>query len=114
MDIDHGPGGLITPRVWPLAELKRIVNRWQTFMYDNHGWNALYLENHDQSRTVSRFASDKPEHRTFAAKMLATFLCFQAGTLFLYQGQELAMANVPADWPIEEYKDAASQRLWAE
>lgn len=28
-------------------------------MYEKNGWNALYLENHDQSRSLSRFGSDK-------------------------------------------------------
>ncbi|KAF3940648.1 Alpha-glucosidase [Dactylella cylindrospora] len=114
MEIDHGPDGLFTPREWPLSDLKHIVSRWQTFMHENHGWNALYLENHDQSRTVSRFTSAKTNQRAQAAKMLATFLSFQAGTLFIYQGQELAMANIPSEWGIEEYKDEASQRVWQE
>jgi len=37
--------------------------------------------------------------------MLATFLGCQAGTLFVYQGQELGMTNVPKEWGIDEYKD---------
>ncbi|KAI4131002.1 MAG: hypothetical protein LQ347_003152 [Umbilicaria vellea] len=97
MDMDNGP-----------------VNRWQTFMLEKNGWNALYLENHDQSRSVSRFGSDKPQYRSVSAKMLATYLGFQSGTLFLYQGQELAMANVPLSWGIAEYKDVATQNYWNE
>lgn len=114
MDIDNGPGGRYTHREWPLTDLKQIVNRWQTFMLEKNGWNALYLENHDQSRSVSRFGSDKPQYRSVSAKMLATYLGFQSGTLFLYQGQELAMANVPLSWAIEEYKDVATQNYWNE
>lgn len=114
MDIDNGPGGRYTHREWPLTDLKQIVNRWQTFMLEKNGWNALYLENHDQSRSVSRFGSDKPQYRSVSAKMLATYLGFQSGTLFLYQGQELAMANVPLSWSIEEYKDVATQNYWNE
>ena len=114
MDMDHGSGGRYTFREWPLTDLKHIVNRWQTFMYEKNGWNALYLENHDQSRSVSRFGSDKPQYRAVSAKMLATYLAFQSGTLFLYQGQELAMVNVPLSWSIEEYKDVATQNYWNE
>jgi len=114
MMIDHGAEGIYSPYQWDLLDWKKITERWQTFMYENDGWNALYLENHDQSRTVSRFASDQPEHRTICAKMLATYMGFQAGTIFLYQGQEIGMANVPDTWDISEYKDIATQNYWRE
>lgn len=94
--------------------MKMIVHKWQTLMEQNSGWNALFSENHDQARTVSRFASDLPEHRTFAAKMLATWLACQSGTLFIYQGQELGMRNVPKEWLVEEYKDIETQNHWKE
>lgn len=83
-------------------------------MYENDGWNALYLENHDQPRSISRFASDLPEHRVLSAKMLATFLGFQSGTVFVYQGQELGMPNVPWDWTIEKYRDIETLNHWKE
>lgn len=83
-------------------------------MYDNGGWNALYLENHDQARTVSRWGSDKPELRQAAAKMFATFLGLQSGTLFLYQGQELGMSNIPSDWGMEEFRDLETLNHWKE
>jgi glycosidase len=110
--IDKGAGGKYTPNAWKLSELKALVSKWQTFMYANGGWNALYLENHDQPRSVGRFACDCPKHLTQSAKMLATFMAFQAGTLFIYEGQELGMTNVPKDWPIEEYKDIDCRTHW--
>ncbi len=78
MCLDKGASGKYSPRKWRLTELKSPVAKWQEFMYANGGWNALYLENHDQPRSVSRFACDCPKHRTQSAKMLATFLAFQA------------------------------------
>lgn len=112
MCLDKGAGGKYTPRTWRLSELKAPVAKWQRFMHANGGWNALYLENHDQPRSVSRFACDCPKHRAQGAKMLATFLAFQAGTVFIYQGQELGMTNVPKDWPLEEYKDISCLNHW--
>ncbi|PHH93138.1 hypothetical protein CDD83_1 [Cordyceps sp. RAO-2017] len=112
MDIDHGPQGKFSPQTWPLAKLKTTVNKWQRLMLDKNGWNALYLENHDQPRAVSRFASDAPEHRDASAKLIAIFLGFQAGTPFIYQGQELGMTNVPEDWPMDEYKDVDCLNHW--
>lgn len=112
--IDHGKGGKFSPQDWQMSELKSIVNKWQKFMYENGGWNALYLENHDQARTISRWGSDKPEFRQAAAKMFATFLGLQSGTLFLYQGQELGMSNIPSDWEMEEFHDLETLNHWKE
>ncbi|KAK3111286.1 hypothetical protein LTR53_013611 [Teratosphaeriaceae sp. CCFEE 6253] len=112
--IDHGSGGKFSPKQWQMSELKTIVNKWQRFMYENGGWNALYLENHDQSRTVSRWGSNKPEYRALVAKMFATFLGLQAGTLFLYQGQELGMTNIPDDWAMSDFHDIETLAHWEE
>lgn len=112
MDLDHGVGGKFTPRSWDLSELKTTTLKWQKFMYDNEGWNALYLENHDQPRAVSRFVHDDTEHRVDSAKLIAIFLGFQSGTPFIYQGQEIGMTNVPKDWGLEEYKDLDCLRHW--
>lgn len=84
VDMDVGRKGKFSRKDWEMSDLKKIVKKWQEFMINNDGWNALYLENHDQSRSVSRWASDDPEHRVYAAKMLATFLALQSGTVFIY------------------------------
>ncbi|KAJ8098981.1 glycoside hydrolase superfamily [Lipomyces tetrasporus] len=114
VNLDIGSTGRFTPRTWALTELKEIVNKWETFMQVNDGWNAIYLENHDQARSVSRFASDAPNVRRVAAQMLATFLGFQSGTIFVYQGQELGLANVPKTWGVAKYRDIESLNNYAE
>ncbi|EKD15443.1 uncharacterized protein L3040_001816 [Drepanopeziza brunnea f. sp. 'multigermtubi'] len=114
VNMDQGDRGKFSPRDWKMSELKYIVNRWQTFMIENDGWNALYLENHDQSRSVSRWGSDHPSNRVVCAKMFATFLALQSGTLFIYQGQELGMTNLPLDRPISEYRDLETLNPWRE
>ena len=95
-----------------MADLKSIVNKWQTFMIENNGRNALVLESHDQGRAISRFASDKPKWREIASKMVATFLGFQSGTVFIYQGQELTQANVPESWTIDLFRDIETLNHW--
>jgi glycosidase len=97
-----------------MSELKDIVNKWETFMINNDGWNALYLENHDQSRSVSRWGSELPEFRAVCAKMFATFLALQSGTLFVYQGQELGMINIEEERDVTEYKDLETLNAWDE
>jgi glycosidase len=112
--MDIGPRGKFSPRAWEMPTFKAIVNKWQTFMINNDGWNALYLENHDQSRSVSRWGSDLPEFRTVCAKMFATFLALQSGTVFVFQGQELGMINVPEDRDIWEFRDLETLNAWNE
>ena len=84
-------------------------------MEDRDGWNTLFLENHDQPRSISRYIKyTNPKHRSTAAKVLATLLALQKGTLFIYQGQEIGMGNVPTSWGIEEFKDIETLKYYAE
>ena len=59
----------------------------------------------DQPRSISRFASDAPEHRVASGKMLALMNCALTGTLYIYQGQEIGMVNCPEDWELDDYLD---------
>ncbi len=91
MHVDTGEGGVWDRVDLDLPALKSVVDRWQTALH-REGWNCLYLENHDQPRSVSRFGDDG-EHRVASAKLLATLLCTLRGTPFVYQGQEIGMTN---------------------
>ena len=93
---------------YKLSEMKEVVKKWQSFIDGSDGWTTAFCENHDQGRSVSRFASDAPQWRERSAKMLAIMMCAMTGTLFVYQGQEIGMINAPKDWPIEDYKDIES------
>jgi oligo-1,6-glucosidase len=95
-----------------LSDMKKVVAKWQQFIAGTDGWTTAFCENHDQGRSVSRYASDHPEFRETAAKMLATMLGTMTGTLFIYQGQEIGMINAPEDWGIQEYKDIDSQNFY--
>ena len=112
VDMDHMPEGKWLPRKFTPKMLRDVVGKWQRFMLENGGWNALYMENHDQARTVSRYASDTPELRMISAKMLAAHLALQCGTVFVYQGQELGMASMPRDTPVEKYQDIEMLNHW--
>jgi len=86
-----------------LPELKQALSVWQEEL-DGKGWNSLYWNNHDQPRAVSRFATDDPEYRVRAAKMLGTTLHFMQGTPFVYEGEEIGMTNNHFN-KLEEYED---------
>ncbi|WP_186578764.1 glycoside hydrolase family 13 protein [Aquibacillus kalidii] len=89
--------------------LKETLTRWQTGL-DGMGWNALFLENHDQPRSVSTWGNDE-ELREKSAKCLATMYFLMQGTPFIYQGQEIGMTNVQFD-SIEDYNDVAIKNLY--
>lgn len=115
LDRDGANGALSKrPSQWKLTELKSIFNKWQKGMQENDGWNSLYLENHDNGRSISRFADDSDEYRDFSSKLLATLISFKCGTLFIYQGQEIGMRNYPKSWGIENYKDLETLNYWKE
>ncbi|WP_035101624.1 glycoside hydrolase family 13 protein [Aneurinibacillus terranovensis] len=102
MEIDSGPGGKWDLKLWRLRDLKKVITRWQKGL-EGKGWNSLYLENHDQPRSVSRFGDDHKYHKE-SAKMLATFFMMLQGTPYIYQGQEIGMTNVRFS-SIDDYKD---------
>ncbi|KAI9283709.1 glycoside hydrolase superfamily [Umbelopsis sp. AD052] len=112
VSLGHGKNEKFETTEWNLLELKAFLDKWQCFINGNDGWTTIFLENHDQARSISRFGSDDPAFREVSGKMLATFLCTLTGTLFLYQGQEIGMINIPKSWPIEEYKDVESLNFY--
>ncbi|MCG8396939.1 alpha-glucosidase [Bacillus atrophaeus] len=92
-----------------VAELKRILSKWQNSL-EGVGWNALFMENHDQPRSVSAWGDDQT-YVTESAKALAAMYFLMKGTPFIYQGQEIGMTNV-AFPSIEAYDDVAMKRLY--
>jgi oligo-1,6-glucosidase len=103
--LDHGTSKW---DVHPLRmrDLKASFGRWQAGLAEV-GWNSLYWDNHDQPRAVSRFGDDSPRFRRDSATCLATLLHLHRGTPYVYQGQELGMANFPFR-ALEEFADVES------
>ena len=91
--LDGGEHGKWTDKRVPLSAFKKVMSDWQTEL-DGRAWNSLYLSNHDQPRSISRFGDDSPEYRVVCAKMLATCLHMMQGTPYVYQGEELGMTNM--------------------
>ena len=72
--------------------LKKVLSRWQNSLY-KEGWNALFIENHDIVRVVSKWGDDE-KYWAESSKALAMMYFMQQGTPFIYQGQEFGMTNV--------------------
>ncbi|KAK3711447.1 hypothetical protein LTR37_009626 [Vermiconidia calcicola] len=104
--IDMGSGGKFTPSDWQLKDLKSTISKWQQLLsFTSGAWQTVFLESHDAARSVSRFGDRGQDNRFRVAKMLAMLETTLAGTLFMHQGQEIGMANLAEDIPIEEYMD---------
>ncbi|KAH7039620.1 glycoside hydrolase family 13 protein [Microdochium trichocladiopsis] len=102
------------PHNWQLPDLKRAIQSTQHLIKGTDAWTTAFMENHDQARSVSRFGCDAPEHRVASGRMLALLNTTLSGTLFIYQGQEIGMVNVPKEWPLAEYKDIESTNYYRE
>lgn len=113
MNIDRISGSV--NRKWALkpfslTELKKVMSEWQKQLY-GQGWNALYFENHDQPRIISRWGNDTT-YRKECAKAFATVLHGMQGTPYIYQGEEIGMTNVA--YRLEEYDDVEIHNAYKE
>ena len=89
------------PRPFDLKRMKKAFTTWQKGL-EGKGWNALYIENHDHPRIISRYGSE--QYWKESGKMLAAMYMLQRGTPFIYQGQEIGMLNIALP-RLDMYKD---------
>ncbi len=91
-----------------LPALKDTLTRWQKTL-NGHGWNALFLENHDIARIVSVWG-DPEQYWYESATAIAAMYFLMQGTPYIYQGQELGMTNFPFT-RLSEFRDVAVHNL---
>ena len=103
------------PKKFSARKLLEVMTKWQQGL----DWNAVYLENHDQSRIVSHFgagekhkgSNGKPgKYWERSAKMIALFQLTLRGTPFIFQGQEIGMTNFDFK-SLDEVNDVESHGL---
>lgn len=92
-----------------LPQLKETLTRWQKAL-DGSGWNALFMENHDQPRAISSWGDSVNYHQE-SAKAIATLYFLMQGTPFIYQGQEIGMTNVKFP-SITDYDDVRMRNFY--
>ena len=96
-------------REWTLPEFKEIFSSSEktTSDPDINGWYPMFLENHDQPRSISHFLPEGAD-RVAGGKALATLLLTMRGTPFIMEGEELGYVNVA--WPdIDDYNDISTK-----
>lgn len=109
-DVDNNFGIKYFYKKFKLKNLKKVVDKWQLGLF-NQGWNSLFIENHDQRRSVGRFGTDDKKYRIESAMMLGATYFFLQGTPFIYQGQEIGMTN--GDFSsISDVKDVEAHNIY--
>lgn len=105
-DLDVAEDGKwYTPKKWTLQEFKTALFKSQE-IYNDLGFGALFLENHDQPRSLNKYIKESDIGQA-SAKMLATIYFLLKGIPFIYQGEEIGMTNVKYE-SIEDYNDISS------
>nr|MCR5731498.1 glucohydrolase [Sphaerochaetaceae bacterium] len=94
-------------RDWKLPYLKSLFSGSQKTTLRIGGWYPVFLENHDQPRSINHFLPEGAD-RVEGAKALATLLLTMRGTPFIMQGEELGLVNVGWD-SIEMFDDVLTK-----
>ncbi len=98
-------------RPWTLPEWKAFFSKSQETTGSTGGWVPVFLENHDQPRSVSHFLPQDAD-RVLGAKALAVLLMTLRGTPFIMQGEELGFVNVAWE-SIDAYNDVSTKNHYA-
>jgi alpha-glucosidase len=72
---------------WVAERFRKVVEEWERLL-PSHAWPDYTLSNHDRSRAVSRYGSER-------AGVAAILLLTLRGTPFIYYGEEIGMTDVP-------------------
>lgn len=95
-------------------DLYRVMKEFEKFQtgYTNHCWPAVFFENHDNPRIVSKV--DKTgAYREDISKICALIEMTLRGTPYIYQGQEISMGNGDFEC-IEQIDDAEARGVYNE
>jgi len=109
---------LETPGHTRYDDYRYDLNYYKEYMIDwmenyaPHCQAALFLENHDNPRMVSKINPD-PKYRFVIAKLICTLQMTLKGTPFIFQGQELGMINQDFS-SIDELRDVEALNMYEE
>ena len=93
-----------------LKSVRDIIANWQTLNQERDLIHALFTDNHDNGRFISRMGNDG-ELRYESATCLAAMFYLLRGVPFIYQGQEFGLTNSHHD-TIDEFDDIESVNIY--
>ena len=116
LKVDYAGGDKWALQEPDIARLREILREWQEGMQAGGGWNALFWDNHDQPRAVTRFGGragvgERGGSWDLVGKMLAVMSFLMKGTPYIFEGDELGMTNAGYD-SIEKYDDVESKNAY--
>lgn len=106
LKVDYKNNQKWTSMDFDFLKLKEILFHWQVGMQESESWPALFYENHDQPRVLSRFGNEE-DYFYESATALATAMNLMRGTPFIYQGQEIGLTN-PHFRSVDDFSDVES------
>ena len=110
-DVDNYLGVKYFYRPFKLTRFKKRLAKYQYGLYKK-GWNSLFIENHDQRRSVGRYGTiERGLFSVASSKSLGASYFFLQGTPFIYQGQEIGMRN-PSYKSIDDYQDVELHNMY--
>ena len=110
-DVDNYLGVKYFYRDFKLKRFKKRLAKYQYGLYQK-GWNSLFIENHDQRRSVGRYGTiERGPLSIVSSKSLAASYFFLSGTPFIYQGQEIGMRN-PSFKSVDEFQDVEIHNIY--
>lgn len=98
------------PTGWTVEDVKKNIFHSQ-IVTEKAGWGAVYLENHDQPRSVNKYIPEEDINK-YSVTMLGNLFMTLKGTPFIYQGEELGMTNIHME-RLEDYDDLATHDQYA-
>lgn len=91
---------LETPGHVRMDDYEYDLNYYRDYMidwmehYGNNCWMSIFYNNHDNPRMISKITKD-PAYHTQLSKLLAVMQFTLKGTPFVFQGDEMGLANYP-------------------
>lgn len=106
LKVDYKDGKKWELMPFDFLQFKTLMKTWQDAMAANNANMSLFLNNHDQPRSVSRFGNDQ-EYPFESATALATAMQLMRGMPYIFQGEEIGLPNAYFD-SIDDYRDVES------
>jgi alpha-glucosidase len=93
-------------RWWRPGQFLRAIQKWEQALAPE-AWPTWVLNNHDTSRSASRYAHAEQDARL---KVTAALLLTQRGTPFIYYGEEIGQRDIRLKR--DQIQDPAGRRFW--
>ena len=116
LKVDYKDGDKWALMAPDIDRLREILTTWQERMQEGGGWNALFWNNHDQPRAITRFGGragvgERGGSWEHAGKALAVCAHLMQGTPYIFQGEELGVPNAGYA-SIDDYNDVESANAY--